>query len=238
MLLTIQLEFFKLRRTLVWLLVLVAPILTAAMVGLIQLRQPSQTWMESYANAAGLWGLFVLPMTVTALTALLAQIEHQTSMWDVIFALPVARAKVFFAKAIVAVGLTGVMSCLLIAVSFLAIWAARAMHGLATFAPSPLGQFALITVAMWTAAGLMTIAQLWVALRFKSFLAPLCLGLAGTFVCLASMGAKEAIIVPWATPLSVMTHGGAQLQLALAFGGVGGCLAALAMSWRLAQREF
>lgn len=237
MLLTIQLEFLKLRRTLVWLLVLVAPLLTAAMVGLIQLRQPSQTWMESYANAAGLWGFFVLPMTVTALTALLAQVEHQTSMWDVIFALPVARAKVFFAKAIVAAGLTGCMSCLLIAASLLVIWAARAIHGSAVFAPILFGQFALIVAAMWAAAGLMTIVQLWVALRFKSFLAPLCLGLAGTFVSIASMGAKPAIIVPWATPLSVMTNGGAQLQLALALGGVGGCLAALAMSWHLARRE-
>jgi lantibiotic transport system permease protein len=238
MLLTIQLEFFKLRRTLVWLLVFVAPTLTAAMVGLMQLRQPSQTWMESYANTAGLWGLFVLPMTVTALTTLLAQIEHQTSMWDVIFALPVARARVFFAKAIVAVGLTGLMSCLLIAISCLTILAARTVHGLATLTSVPLGQFALIIAAMWAAAGLMTIAQLWVALRFKSFLAPICLGLAGTFICLASMGAKQAIIVPWATPLSVMTHGGSQLQPALALGGVGGCLAALAMGWHLAKREF
>lgn len=238
MLLAIRLEFLKLRRTLVWLLVVVAPILTAAMVGLIQLRQPSQVWMESYANAAGLWALFVLPMTITALTALLAQIEHQTSMWDVIFTLPVARARLFFAKAIVAVGLTGAMSCLLVAASFLAILAARAAHGTANFAAIPLGQFALIAAAMWAAAGLATIVQLWVALRFKSFLAPLCLGLAGTFVCIASMGAKGAIIAPWATPLSVITDGGAQLQLALALGGVGGCVAALAMSWHLAQREF
>ena len=238
MLLTIQLEFFKLRRTLVWLLVIVAPILTAAMVALIQLRQPQQDWMESYANVAGLWGLFVLPMAVTALTAMLAQIEHQTAMWDVIFALPVARVKVFFAKAIVAVTVTGIMSCLLIVVSSLAIAAARGIQGSTTFAPLALGQFAMIILAMWAASGLMTIAQLWVALRFGSFLAPLCLGLAGTFVCLASMGAKESVVVPWAMPLSVMTHGGAQLQLALALGGVGGCLAALAMSWRLAQREF
>ncbi len=238
MLVTIHLEIFKLRRTLVWLLVLVAPLLTAAMVGLIQWRQPSQSWMESYANAAGLWGLFVLPMAITALTALLAQIEHQTSMWDVLFAMPVSRTKVFLAKAIVAVGLTGLMSCLLVAASLFAIWMARTFQGPATPSLVPLGQFSLIIVAMWSAAGLMTIVQLWVALRFKSFLAPLCLGLAGTFVCIASMGAKESIIVPWATPLAVMTHGGAQMHLALVLGGIGGCLATLAMSWHLARREF
>ena len=54
----------------------------------------------------------------------------------------------------------------------------------------------------------MAVIQLWVALRFRSFVVPVALGLAGTFLVIAAMGAPEAVVLPWAMPLGTLPVAG------------------------------
>ena len=55
----------------------------------------------------------MLPMAVTALTVLVAQVEHGPKFWNHLLALPVRRASIFVAKVVVVVALTGIMSAAL-----------------------------------------------------------------------------------------------------------------------------
>jgi hypothetical protein len=71
--------------------------------------QPWEMWTQS---STGIWAFFMLPMSVTALTALVAHMEHGPRAWDHLRALPVARWKLYAAKAICVMAVVAAMSLL------------------------------------------------------------------------------------------------------------------------------
>ena len=73
---------------------------------LIEADRPSP-WPAFALNCAALWSFFMLPMTVTALTVLTAQLEHGPKFWNHLLALPVARWRLYAAKAAVVMLLVG-----------------------------------------------------------------------------------------------------------------------------------
>jgi ABC-2 type transport system permease protein len=229
----IRIELLKLRGTLSLLLCLMAPALVAVVALLIALRQPDPGWRPLLVNGFGLWCYFVLPMTVAALAALLAQIEHGPRAWDHLFALPVSRAAMLMAKVIVLMLLIGAMSLGLAMLCFLLGIGAGLTGGM-----FPWGSAAGMASASWAASGLMAVIQLWMALRFRSFVAPIGLGLAGTFIVVASMGAREVALLPWAMPLGTIAMPHGSPLVALLTGAMGAVLAAPIMCWHLSRRDF
>jgi lantibiotic transport system permease protein len=232
------LELRKLSGSLALALCLVAPTLVVLLVGAIALKRPHMDWQFVFEGSTGLWSFFVLPMTITALSALLANIEHAPRAWDHLLALPIHRWQLFTAKAIVLMGMIGLMSLLL----------AFELRGLGlmlqTFAPSsaPHGPFPwtmamTLLSKMWAASFFMGMIQLWVALRFRSFVVPLTLGIAGTFIAVAAFNASEAMFVPWAMPVSVVGAEGAHAGPALQLGLIGGIITLIAMTLHLSRRE-
>lgn len=228
----LAIELRKLRATLALALCLLAPALVALVAVLIALRQSATEWSGIVTNTLGLWAYFVLPMTVAALAALVAQIEHGPRAWDHLFALPVRRMPMLLAKAAALMLLIGLMSGLLVGLCFV-------MGGLArsSGAGFPWGEAIRMAGASWAASCLMAALQLWVALRFRSFVPSIGLGLAGTFVVVAAMGAPEAAMVPWSMPLAALGLPGGDPGWALIAGGIGGLVAMVAMAWHLARRD-
>lgn len=225
-------ELRKLRGTLALALCLLAPALVALVAVLIALRQVATGWTMIVTNTLGLWAYFVLPMTVAALAALVAQIEHGPRAWDHLFALPVRRMPILLAKAVTLMLLIGLMSALLVLLCFLlGMLAQPDAHGF------PWRDAVRMAGASWAASGLMAVIELWVALRFRSFVPPIALGLAGTFIVVAAMGAPEAAAVPWAMPLAALGLPGGNPAWALAAGGLGGLVLMLAMAAHLARRD-
>lgn len=208
------------------------------LVTLIALRRPSMDWEFMFTGSTGLWAFFVLPMTVTALSALLAHIEHGPRAWDHMFALPVRRWRMFAAKAVILMAVVGVMTALLaielyfVGAAFNALSPATAPQG--AF-PWPMA-FRILGM-MWATSLFMAMIQLWVALRFRSFVAPLTVGLGGTFVAVAAFNAKEAMFVPWAMPVSIVGYEGLNAIPALQLGVFGGVLTLLAMIVHMSRRE-
>lgn len=235
----IRLELRKLRGTLAPLLTGLAPALVAVVASLIAARQGDRGWTGLVVNCVALWAYFILPVTVAALAALLAQIEHGPRMWDHLFALPVSRPLLLGAKLITLLMLVGAASGLLILFCFLSGLGLTALDR-AQLAATHFPWDAALTMAASTfaAAFLMTVIQLWVAIINRSFVAPIALGLAGTFVLVASMGAPQAIVLPWAMPLATLPVSGGQQGLALACGFFGGLILVPAMAIHLARREF
>ena len=118
-------EAYKLRRSLAVVLAAVAPLLIAVFVFFNMLRMDeARPWATGLQTAAAIWAFFMLPMAVTALTALVAHAEHGPGTWDHLRALPRPRWHLYAAKALCVLGLVAAMSVLLAVLATLAVEAA------------------------------------------------------------------------------------------------------------------
>lgn len=229
-------EALKLRRSLALLLCLAAPSCVSGLAVLVYLRSERGGQVGEFVLAvASLWGFVMLPLTITALGVLLAQLEHGPRSWLHLLTLPGARLWAWPAKALAMMGLIGAMSALLWVETWLGSGLILALRGDMTGAFHGSG-FARLLAAMAGAAGLVAMLQLWVALRFRSFVPPLVFGVAGTFVAIVAASAEEAIYVPWLMPAKVLSAPETQ-QFVIALGGLGGVAVLLAMTMDLRRRE-
>jgi hypothetical protein len=233
-------EAAKLRRSLVLLLCAAAPAMVASLCALMfqQKAGPDQLWSTYLLSASAIWSFFMLPMTVTALTILVAQLEHGPRFWNHLLALPVSRAAFFAAKIVIVLLLVAAMTALLFVLTPAFGWVGDSAApersltgelGLAGFAT---------TLARMFAGGLLLVAlQLWAALRFRSFVPPLVLGIGGTFVAVVATGSDYGPYFPWLIATNALASDPARAQLALGVGLVGGMIAIAAMLVDLSRRE-
>lgn len=228
----VMIEAQKLGRSLALGLCVLAPSLVAIVSAMIAHRQGETGWTNLILNTFALWCFFVLPMLVATLSALLAQVEHGPRMWDHLFTLPISRQQILMAK--------GVMLMLMILGSAVVLCVCLIVLGAAMLdgdiARIPWRGLALLVALTTGAAALMAAIQLSVAIWIRSFIAPIGLGLAGTFVLVASMGASETAWLPWSLPMTAFPRPGGNPELAFFAGCLGGLvlypLAALALARR------
>ena len=232
-------EIAKLKRSLALALAVLAPGLIAVFTFFNALRldkpMPWEMWMTQ--NAA-IWAFFMLPMSVTALTALVAHMEHGPKSWDHLRALPVPRWRIYAAKAACVLGLVAVMSA---AVPVMA-WAALESASVLKPAIRPTGvpdwgATAAVLGRMYLAALLLVAIQLWVALRFSSFVPALSVGIGGTFFAVVATSAKQGVFLPWQMPVNMLATDAWRWQTALALGCGGGLLVLGLMLVSLSRRE-
>ena len=229
-------EILKLRRSLVLLLGLSSPLLVAVIVVLIGLRAKGAAPLELYsATGAAFWAFAMLPLSITALSVLMAQMEHGPKSWDHLLALPGGRRWLFLAKAVILMLVIGAMSGWLLAVlsgGAALLAAIKPVSGAFDWAASGslIGRMAL-------AATLMAMLQLWAALHFRSFVPPLVLGILGTFIAVAAASAREGAYFPWLMPLHLLSSDPAMALTALRIGAYGGLLALAGMLLHLGRRE-
>lgn len=229
-------EVMKLKRSLALLLCVSAPIFVMVICVLIGLHSDKPMPMDRYSTTgAAFWAFAMLPMTVTALSVLVAQIEHGPRTWDHLLALPGARPWLFFAKAAVMLALVAVMTLWLFALLIAGARFAAAVHPVTSVLD--LAQLRSTLAKMAAASVLMCALQLWTALRFRSFVPPLVLGIVGTFIAVAAASAREGAYFPWLMPLHVLSAEPAMQRTALVTGALGGVLAIVAMLVDLSRRE-
>jgi hypothetical protein len=232
-------EATKLRRSLALVLALVAPALVAVFVFFNLLRiDEAQSWSITLQTSAAIWAFFMLPMSVTALTALVANIEHGPRTWDYLRALPVPRWQLYGSKAVGVLSVVALMSVLL------GLMTCAAIELAAWLKPSisPTGRFDLVDYVnllarIFVAAWLLVAVQLWIALRFASFVPALATGIGGTFFAVVATSAKIGVVLPWQIPVNQLASDPARAGLALAIGGIGGGVVMLAMLRSLSRRE-
>ena len=164
-------------------------------------------------------------MSVTALSVLMAQMEHGPRTWDHILAIPGARKRIFLAKAMIMLLMVAAMTVL---VGAMLIGGGRLLSSLKPVANN-LDQAAL--------SGLMCVIQLWTALAFRSFVPPLLLGIMGTFVSVAAAAAREGAYFPWLMPLHILSTEPAMQRVALEIGAIGGLIGLMLMLLHLQHRE-
>lgn len=226
-------ELTKLHRSLALLLIIAAPLLVAVFLFLMGLRDaPPQSWEYWRQSASAIWAFFMLPMSVTALTALMAQTEHAPRAWDQLRALPIARWRIYGTKAAVVL----VVVCVMSAACLILSYGAGALVGVIRPENAPTGPMGLVPAAqamgrIYLASVLMIAIQFLVALRFASFVPGLVLGIAGTFFAVVATGAKAGVFLPWQMPVNMLSEVAWRLQTALSLGfGLGLVVLALAIA--------
>lgn len=124
-------ELLKLKRTLAFRVIFVLPFLVATLQFFIAWRTKKfapdfALWQTITTSSLQIWAVFMLPLLITLETALLNGIEHGDRQWKHIFALPVPRYSVYFAKVIVAQALilisTFVLAALIVVVGLAAMY--------------------------------------------------------------------------------------------------------------------
>ena len=239
MIAVLSVEARKLNRSLAALLALAAPTLIAIFLFFNMLRgDKPPSWEMLLQGSTAIWAFFMLPMSVTALTALVAHMEHGPRAWDHLRALPIARWKLYAAKAICVIAVVAAMSLLNLLLSLGAIWAAAAIKPVL----APTGTLDLVaqvaTVGKVLLAAILLIAiQLWTALRWSSFVPALALGIGGTFFSVVATAAKQGVFFPWQMPIKVLAGEAWRVNTALALGGGLGTVVLLLAIAHLSRRE-
>lgn len=239
MLTILSVEARKLNRSLAAVLALAAPSLIAVFAFFMLLRgdkpMPWEMWLGS---ANGIWAYFMLPMSVTALTALVAHMEHGPKSWDHLRSLPMPRWRLYAAKAVMVLLVVAIMSVLTLVLVWGAVMLATAIKPeLAPTGPFDLARYAATMGKVFLSAILMVSIQLWIALRFSSFVPALVVGIGGTFFSVVATAAKQGVFFPWQMPVNMLATEAWRVNTALGLGcGLGLIVLALATA-HLSRRE-
>gem|GEM_PF-337408 len=238
-------ELLKLKRTLAFRMIFVAPLLVALLqffVGLNQRRIPAdfKFWEAVFRNSLSVWAVFMLPLLISLETALLTGIEHSEKQWKHLLALPVPRSAIYTAKLLIALLLALLSTlalCALLVLTGYALVGLRPEYGAAS---SPdYGWLLQHALMIWLAAWLIIALHTWISIRWSSFTVALGAGVAGTFFALFAASARIGKYYPWLLPLNTVNvgTGESRARLALILGGIGGVIVAVLGDLEFVRRD-
>ncbi len=212
MLSVIHCEFAKLRRSLVLLLCVAAPTMVALLAGVMMMEwKKSEQWQMFAVQGAAMWSFFMLP---------------------------IARWKFYAAKTLVITFLVAAMSAALIVLLPLAGYAAEALaSGQQLTGSYPWRDTSSLIATMFAGSLLLIAIQLWAALRYRSFVPPLVIGIGGTFVAVAATASKQGAFFPWLIPTNALASDPQRAAMAIDVGFYGGLAVALLMLVDMSRKE-
>lgn len=234
-------ELLKLKRTLAFRVIFVLPFLVATLQFFIAWRTKRfasdfNLWETLQTSSLQIWAVFMMPLLIALVTALLNGIEHSDRQWKHLFALPVPRYSVYFAKVIVAQALILISTFILAALIVLVGIAAISLRPeLANAGPVPYGWIARHATFVWLASWLIIAIHTWVSVRWSGFPIPLGTGIAGTFFALFAASAAIGKYYPWLLPMNIFLEG--RGTAALVLGVAGGIVAVLVGCFEFVRRD-
>lgn len=236
----LQVELRKLDGSLALLLAILAPALPGLLAALSLISAHRAPQWESILTGFVLpiWSLFLFPMVVAAFTTLIGQIEYRAKGWDHLLALPIARWHVFLAKAIVVLAASAMMTLLVLLFAWVGASIGGAIGGKAPLGTLPWAKLTQTVLLLLTGTTMLVVIQLWVALRFASFVMPLVVGIGGTLVAtaVAMTRTEQASWFPWVLPQKILsTPNPGHFAL---LGGVGGLALLVIMIVDLSHHDF
>jgi ABC-2 type transport system permease protein len=226
----VQVELFKLKRSLALIVALVIPLFPACAnvadgiqhgLAVSPLDNPAGLgpWSLLFRYAFKLWTIFALPMIVAILSALLAYTDHQPKAWKMLFTLPFPREAIFLGKWVALAALL-LLSNLVFALANLGggllLRALHPEYGLDL--PIPIGEAFAATLISWLLSLLMVTIHVWISLRWPSFLTSIVVGFVATVSNLFLIGSYlygRVALSPWAMPVQVYDNWQGSLLVAL-----------------------
>lgn len=238
-------ELLKLKRTLAFRMIFVAPLLVALLqffIALNQRRIPAdfKLWEAVFRNSLSVWAIFMLPLLITLETALLTGIEHSEKQWKHLLALPIPRYTIYTAKLLMALLLALLSTLVLCGLLVLTGYVLLGVRPAYASALGPDYRWLLQhAVLLWLAAWLIIALHTWISIRWASFTVALGAGVAGTFFALFAASARIGKYYPWLLPVNTMNivTGEQRSQLALLLGVGGGVVVALLGCLEFVRRD-
>ncbi len=238
-------EILKTKRTLVLWVTLAAPLgvdILYFSVLLMNRSAPVQggtEWDTLIQSTNAMWSVLALPLFITLMTALLAQMEHSENQWKHWFALPVPRWSIYSSKWIVGLGLTWTASILLeLGAMFIGLSMKALRPDLDFSTPIPWTVLVRNVVFISLIATLIYSLHTWIAERSHSFSLAVGVGMAAAIANILVMNSEKwSKVFPWALPLHAINTESTYLPQALLIGTAGGLLLALLGCWDVTRRD-
>lgn len=153
-------------------------------------------------------GLFILPCFVILSSSLLVQIEYRNNTWKQVYASPRSIADIFFSKLIVihlfAICCFLLFNFFIVAMAYLAVLFNRDYQ--AFLQPIPWDMLFTYFAKGYFAIATITVAQYWMALRFRNFIVPMAVGLALLVTGLMAHGWDKIYYYPYMYPAIIATR--------------------------------
>jgi hypothetical protein len=225
-------ELLKMKRTMAWKLVVLAPGIVVALIVFMASQAPFSTLQR---NGAGkewtnltrlvllLWTLLMMPLYITLETAIVAGLDHAENQWKSLLARPVPRWTLYVAKLIIIVAMSAAsMLVILIGILLAGAMLPRLQPQL-TF-PSPIPWAAIVRESSQIMGlGFLALTiQFWVSLRWRSFSVAIGTGIVamilGYFAVVAGRAGDWLQYIPWALPMLVLAREPHNIEASLLIG--------------------
>jgi hypothetical protein len=190
-------EWLKLRKSSIWLLILVSPVL-AALITMVS-GDDAHPWHHALAALALVHGLLLLPLLTGVFAAFVCRFEHAGGGWKQLMSLPISRSSVYLSKFALVMGLLLVMQ-MLIAVGIVLAGQMKGSPG-----PIPWETIAKSLIGSWIACLPLAALQMGVSAAWQSFAAPLAVNVIFTLPNILVVNSEKfGPYYPWAQPALAM----------------------------------
>lgn len=195
-------EFLKLRKSSIWLLVFVSPVL-ASLTGFGRsVEDIPFKWEMTLSTMVFLHALLFLPLLTGVFSAFVCRFEHVGGGWKQLLSMPVSRSKVYLAKFIVILGLIAITQVLFVSGLLLV----GQLKGYEEAIPWKI----ILTSAIggWVACLPLAALQVFVSTAWVSFAAPLALNVIFTLPNIMVVNSERfGPYYPWGQPFLLMLPG-------------------------------
>lgn len=187
-------EWLKMRKSNIWLLIFVSPVLSA-LIGLGQTLDEGMPWLMLFAVMASLHSMLFLPLLTGVFAAFVCRYEHAGGGWKQLLSLPLSRSTLYWSKFLIVVLLLAVTQLLFLA----AVMIVGLLKGVQTDMP---WEILLRSVfGGWFATLPLAALQLFVSVAWASFAAPLAVNVIFTIPNMLILNSeKYGPYYPWAQP--------------------------------------
>lgn len=247
LMIALKAETQKLKRTLALGLVFLAP----AVILLLQLalyfdhaeyyfKENVNPWTNFNQTMLVYWGFLMLPLFITLESALTGNLEHAQRNWKLLYVQPVPRWAIYTAKQIINICLIGLSMLVLVGLMLVGGQIVHAVYPQYDFTlPFPWASTLRLVALEFLSAWMIISLQVWVSLRWPSFVIACSVGITATVIAVFAFGSDYAGLYPWTIPGMIATESlaGQDLITGLAIGLGGGLLAAFAGGWNVTHQE-
>ncbi|MCA0971075.1 ABC transporter permease [Halobacillus litoralis] len=194
----LQSEWLKIKKTRIWWLIIISPILAGIACSAVPI--PGELgWLMLLSIGGSIHALLFLPLMVAVFAAFVCRYEHQHNGWKQLFSMPVKRGRVFLAKYLTVLGFVFANQVIFTSV-VIGVGLSRGIEG-----EFPVDMFLRSFFGGWLATLPLAALTLWVAVVWSSFAAAVTVNVILTMPNLLIVNSETiAPLYPWAQPFLMM----------------------------------
>jgi hypothetical protein len=200
-------ELLKVRKSKIWLLILVGPIIGVffAYQNFFNnypafMNDPRDNeWLEAWTQVLIFYAPLILPVMAGVYAAFVCRFEHISGGWKQLLALPIKRSSLFLAKLCVIFLLLALTQIVVLLFFLLGGWITGLQHSL------PFSQLLTFTFQGWLAVIPLATIQMFFSTWWSNFGSSLAIGIGLSLPALLIGNSSYGQFYPWAQPLLAMS---------------------------------